>query len=141
MMIQLIEISLIKEMKNNFDLIQVMYPDLSFETYERMLHEMLPNQYFQLIAIQNNQKIGLTGFWINTKLWSGKYLEIDHFVIAPDFRSSGVGSKMVAYLEEKAKREYCKMITLDAYTNNFKAHKFFYNQGFIPKGFHFLKEI
>ena len=141
MMIQLIEISLIKEMKNNFDLIQVMYPDLSFETYERMLQEMLPNQYFQLIAIQNNQKIGLTGFWINTKLWSGKYLEIDHFVIAPDFRSSGVGSKMVAYLEEKAKREYCKMITLDAYTNNFKAHKFFYNQGFIPKGFHFLKEI
>jgi len=140
-MIQLIEISLIKEMKNNFDLIQVMYPDLSFETYERMLQEMLPNQYFQLIAIQNNQKIGLTGFWINTKLWSGKYLEIDHFVIAPDFRSSGVGSKMVAYLEEKAKREYCKMITLDAYTNNFKAHKFFYNQGFIPKGFHFLKEI
>ena len=140
-MIQLIEISSIKEMKNNFDLIQVMYPDLSFETYERMLQEMLPNQYFQLIAIQNNQKIGLTGFWINTKLWSGKYLEIDHFVIAPDFRSSGVGSKMVAYLEEKAKREYCKMITLDAYTNNFKAHKFFYNQGFIPKGFHFLKEI
>ena len=141
MMIPLIEISLINEMKNNFDLIQVMYPDLSFETYERMLQEMLPNQYFQLIAIQNNQKIGLTGFWINTKLWSGKYLEIDHFVIAPDFRSSGVGSKMVAYLEEKAKREYCKMITLDAYTNNFKAHKFFYNQGFIPKGFHFLKEI
>jgi hypothetical protein len=30
------------------------------------------------------------------------------------------------------------MIVLDAYTGNY-AQSFYYNQGFVPKGFHFLK--
>ena len=40
---------------------------------------------------------------------------------------------------EIAKNEGCSMLALDSYTSNFKAHKFFYNQGFAPKGFHFIK--
>jgi hypothetical protein len=42
------------------------------------------------------------------------------------------------YLAEKAKQEECSMVSLDSYTSNFKAHKFFYNEGFAPKGFHFI---
>ncbi|MEY4793015.1 MAG: hypothetical protein RIT34_1824, partial [Bacteroidota bacterium] len=42
-------------------------------------------------------------------------------------------------LEQKAIDESCNMLALDSYTSNFKAHKFFYNQGYGPKGFHFVK--
>ena len=131
----------VEEMLAQIEVIRHLYPKFTLEKYESYLKDMIPHNYKQVAVFEANICVGISGFWSGVKLWSGKYLEIDHFVIAPDFRSSGVGSKMVAYLEEKAKREYCKMITLDAYTNNFKAHKFFYNQGFIPKGFHFLKEI
>jgi hypothetical protein len=31
------------------------------------------------------------------------------------------------------------MIVLDAFTGNFTAHRFYYNQGYGPKGFHFVK--
>ena len=34
--------------------------------------------------------------------------------------------------------EQCTMLALDSYTTNFKAHKFFYGQGFAPRGFHFI---
>ena len=56
-------------------------------------------------------------------------------------------SQLVKYLaparklrEKKiAKENDSTMIVLDAFTGNFKAHRFYYNQGFSPKGFHFVK--
>jgi hypothetical protein len=38
-----------------------------------------------------------------------------------------------------AKETGFTMIVLDAFTGNFTAHRFYYNQGYVPKGFHFLK--
>ena len=32
-------------------------------------------------------------------------------------------------------------IVLDAFSTNFSAHKFYYNHGYVPKGFHFVKFI
>jgi hypothetical protein len=48
---------------------------------------------------------------------------------------------MTDYIDIKAKEEKCSMIVLDAYTENFTAHRFYYNQGYVPRGFHFLKII
>ena len=46
---------------------------------------------------------------------------------------------MTDYIEKKAIDTACNGIVLDAFTQNFKAHRFYYNQGFSPKGFHFVK--
>jgi hypothetical protein len=35
----------------------------------------------------------------------------------------------------------CSCIVLDAFTGNFPAHRFYYNQGYEPRGFHFIKTI
>ena len=83
--------------------------------------------------------IGISGLWSGTKLWSGKYLEIDNFIVHPDHRKKGVGKMMTDYIDAKAKETGCTMIVLDAFTGNFAAHRFYYNQGYAPKGFHFLK--
>jgi ribosomal protein S18 acetylase RimI-like enzyme len=85
--------------------------------------------------------MGLAGFWIGTKLWCGKYLELDNVVVHADFRSKGIGSIMTKYLNQKAIDEDCNMIALDAYTTNFGAQKFYMNHGFVPKGFHFVKYL
>ena len=81
----------------------------------------------------------MAGFWIGTKLWSGKYLELDNVVVHQDFRSQKIGSIMTNYLNQKAIAENCNMIVLDAFTTNFGAHKFYMNHGYVPKGFHFVK--
>jgi ribosomal protein S18 acetylase RimI-like enzyme len=100
---------------------------------------MLPNNYKQIIVVENGITVGLAGFWIGTKLWSGKYLEMDNVLVHEDFRSNGIGSIMTNYLNQKAIDEDCKMIVLDAFSTNFGAHKFYMNHGFVPKGFHFIK--
>jgi ribosomal protein S18 acetylase RimI-like enzyme len=136
---QVIELGTKTEMMEQFPLIQQLYPDYTLEKYADLLAAMLPNNYKQLIVVENGKTIGLAGFWIGTKLWSGKYLEMDNVVVHEDFRSNGIGSIMTNYLNQKAIDEDCKMIVLDAFSTNFGAHKFYMNHGFVPKGFHFIK--
>ena len=135
------ELKDINQMLEQFPIIQELYPDMSLITYQNYLTEMLPNSYGMVIIQENNQTIGLSGFWINTKLWCGKYLELDNVIVSEKHRSKGVGQLISNFLEDKAKEKNCSLLALDAYTTNFPAHKFYYNQGFVPKGFHFIKSI
>jgi GNAT superfamily N-acetyltransferase len=137
----IIELNDIAQMLDQHILIQELYPEMSFSTYQNYLTAMLPNSYGMVIVQENNQTIGLSGFWINTKLWCGKYLELDNVIVAQQHRSKGVGQLISDFLEKKAKECNCKIMALDAYTSNFAAHKFYYNQGFVPKGFHFIKSM
>lgn len=121
------------------DIVRELYPDLTLEYYSEMLENMLPKNYFQIGIFENEECIAISGYWLGTKLWCGKYLELDNVVVKSSKRGSGAGKLIQAYLEEKAKAMNCNIMVLDAYANNYKAHRFYYNQGYAPKGFHFVK--
>jgi len=128
-----------EEMLGVFPVLQELYPSLTFEQYSIELNLMLPNNaYGQVAAFDKEVCAGVTGVWIGYKLWCGKYLEIDNFVVAKAYRSQGIGKAIIDFLKQKAIEENCSMVALDSYTTNFKAHKLFYNEGFGPKGFHFI---
>ena len=114
---------------------------MTIEKYKEYLTQMLPHNYKQLAVFEKEVCIGITGFWNGVKLWSGSYLEIDNFVVHPDYRKKGIGKLMTDYIDAKAHELGSTMIVLDAYVENFTAHKFYYNQGFVPRGYHFLKII
>lgn len=123
----------------NIEVMRFLYPTFTIEKYEAYLKEMIPHNYKQVAVFDNEICVAVSGFWTGTKLWSGKYIEIDNFIVHPEHRSKGLGKMMTDYIDNKAKEIGCTMIVLDAYTGNFTAHRFYYNQGFVPKGFHFLK--
>jgi GNAT superfamily N-acetyltransferase len=127
------------QMLAHLDVLQELYPSLTYEQYNQELELMLPHNYGQLAVYEESRCIAICGFWIGNKLWIGKYLELDNIVVCAGHRSKGVGDLIFTTLEQKGKEEQCNMLALDSYTTNFKAHKFFYNQGFAPKGFHFIK--
>lgn len=127
-----------EEMLANLCVLQEVYPSLTLEEYSRELDEMLPHRYGQVGVFEGNQCLGVSGYWLGTKLWCGKYLELDNVVVAEAHRSKGVGKLIFDYLLEKGQREGVTMLALDSYTSNFKAHKFFYNEGYAPCGFHFI---
>lgn len=133
------ELHTLEEMLPHFNVVQFLYPKMKIEQYESHLNQMIPHNYAQLAVFEGNTCLGLTGFWTGIKLWSGKYIEIDNFIVHPDYREKGVGKAMTDYLDQKARSLNCTMIVLDAFTGNFKAHRFYYNQGYSPKGFHFVK--
>ncbi len=128
-----------EEMLKYLPVLNELYPSLSLEAYSQELDEMIPCRYGQVAVFDEEECIAICGFWIGNKLWIGKYLELDNIVVRASHRNQGVGKLMFDFLERKATEQQCKMLALDSYTNNFSAHKFFYNQGYGPKGFHFVK--
>lgn len=136
-----IELTTIEEMSAQIDIIRFAYPKISEEKYSSYLQDMIPHNYTQIAIFQNEKCIGLTGCWSGTKLWSGKYLEIDNFIVHPEHRSQGIGKMLTDFVNQKAIDANCTMIVLDAYTGNFTAHKFYYNQGYNPRGLHFIKTL
>lgn len=123
------------------EIIRYSYPKISEEKYKSYLEAMIPHNYTQIAIFQNEKCVGLTGLWSGTKLWSGKYLEIDNFIVHPEHRSQGIGKMLTDFVNQKAIDLGCTMIVLDAYTANFTAHRFYYNQGYNPRGFHFVKTL
>lgn len=133
------ELTTLQEMLDQFETMQHLYPKLTLKKYKSYLEEMVQHHYTQIAVFENEKCIGISGCWFGTKLWSGKYLEIDNFIVHPNHRKKGVGKLLTDFVNQKAVGLGCTNIVLDAYTHSFEAHRFYYNQGFGPKGFHFVK--
>ncbi|QBN20632.1 GNAT family N-acetyltransferase [Flavobacterium nackdongense] len=141
MILKTVELTTIEEMFAQIGIIRHLYPNISEEKYKAYLKSMIPHNYIQIAIFEKEVCVGLTGLWYGIKLWSGKYLEIDNFIVHPDHRSKGIGKMLTDYVNQKATDLDCTMIVLDAYTQNFTAHRFYYNQGYNPRGFHFIKTL
>lgn len=135
------ELHTLPEMLQHISLVQQLQSSLTLEEYKTMLPQMINNGYFQVAVFDNEKCIGISGIWINTKLYSGKYLEMDNVVIDANYRSQGIGKLLCDWCINKAKENNCKTVMLDAYLENEKAHAFYEREGFTKRGYHFLKTI
>lgn len=131
----------LEEMLPHYELITQLTPKITFEKYEAFLKEMVPHNYFQVVAIVNGITVGVSGFWIATKIYIGKYLEVDNFVVDANFRSMKIGQQLLQWMEQEAIQNECKAMMLDAYLENTEAHKFYENAAFKATGFHFVKKM
>ncbi|ALI99126.1 GNAT family N-acetyltransferase [Rufibacter tibetensis] len=138
---QVREITALPEMLQQFPLIQVLNPNMDLARYELLLHQMLPLRYRMVGVFDKSICVGLSGFWLGTKLYSGKYLEVDNFVVDERYRSKGIGKLLLDWLTQEASQNHCETMMLDAYVGNNAAHKFYFREGFVIKGFHFLKRL
>ena len=138
---EILELTTLEDMLGTYEVLTELYPSRSLEQYREELRFMIQHNYSQIAVLEQQVFVGVSGLWLGNKLWCGKYLEIDNIVVSEKTRSKGVGKMMVDFIEKKARELGCNMVALDSYTTNFKAHKFFYNQGFTPKGFHFIQVL
>lgn len=129
-----------EELVSNYKVIKQLY-DATFtlEKYCSLLPDMISKGYTQITLYEEEKLIAVSGYWLSTKLYTGKYLEIDNFIVDSAYQSKGIGKQLIAEIEKIAIKNEAKAIVLDAFTTNFDAQKFYFNQGYVPKGFHFVK--
>lgn len=124
-------------------LLGILNPDAAPAVMRARLDEILrehPN-YRLAGAFADGHLAGVGGAWIATRIWCGRYLEIDNLVVDPGFRSSGVGTRLITYFESIARESDCRVLTMDAYTFNHGSHRLYHRLGFEIWGFHFIKPI
>jgi ribosomal protein S18 acetylase RimI-like enzyme len=109
---------------------------------ERLETILRDHPHYQLVgAFVGGRLAGVCGAWIATKIWCGRYLEIDNLVVDPELRSSGVGTRLIRHFEEVARQNDCTILVLDSYTSNHASHRLYHRLGFEIWGFHFIKPI
>ena len=107
---------------------------------ERVLE--MAQQNYECIGIYHEKKlIGICGMWFQTRHYAGKSMEIDHVIIDDAHRNNGIGSLLMEFVYAYAKKKSCNWVELNTYVHNFPSHKFYNNQGFVAKGYHFVKEL
>lgn len=105
------------------------------------LQEMTQQNYECLGIYDEEKLIGTCGLWFQTRHYAGKSMEMDHVIIDDTYRSNGIGKMLIEYVSDYAKKKSCNWVELNSYVHNFPSHKFFYSQGFVAKGYHFVKEL
>ena len=129
------------EMLPHFPLIRQLSPGVTEERYSHLLNDMLAHGYRMVAVYEDADCVGISGIWVATKIYSGRYLEMDNVVVADTHRSKGIGKLLTDFIEKLALAEGCEMIMLDAYLENEKAHAFYEREGFTKRGYHFLKRL
>lgn len=124
-----------------YPLIRQLNSAVTEDRYAQLLDDMVAHGYRMLVVMQGDTCVGLSGIWVISKLYSGKYMEMDNVVVSESHRSQGIGKVMVDYLEALARQEGCETMMLDAYLENEKAHAFYEREGFLKRGYHFLKKL
>jgi GNAT superfamily N-acetyltransferase len=124
-------------------LLHMLNPNCQKEELYNRCADILKNHphYFMIGAFIENQMVGLAGVWIATKIWCGKYLEIDHLVTHLDYRNKGIATKMMDHLEKIAVDHQCNITVLDSYTANFESHRLYHKKHYEIWGFHFIKKL
>ncbi|CAM3451696.1 GNAT family N-acetyltransferase [Aequorivita lipolytica] len=128
-----------------FSIIPLLQKLGNYSVSEALLKERLQEmtqQNYECLGIFDAEKlIGTCGLWFQTRHYAGKSVEMDHVIIDDAYRSHGIGKMLIEFISDYAKKKSCNWVELNSYVHNFPSHKFFYNQGFVAKGYHFVKEL
>lgn len=109
---------------------------------DRLQVVLADHSHYELIgAFSGETLVGVAGAWIATKIWCGRYLEIDNLVVDPANRSSGIGTLLIEHLETIARQRDCQVMVLDSYAANYSSHRLYHRLGFEIWSFHFIKPI
>jgi len=124
-------------------ILAVMNPETPLAMISSRLASLIEDHshYHLFGAFAAGEMLGVAGAWLATKIWCGRYLEIDNLVVSPEARSRGVGTRLIAHLETLALESGCNVITLDSYTSNQPSHRLYHRLGFEIWGFHFIKPM
>jgi len=130
------------DMLSMYPLLQQRYPTMERVEFVTLLEEMRSNGY-KAIAAENeqNELVGVSGFWINCQFYNKRTLRIDNFIIDAEHQNQGIGRAMLAWMEDFARGADCQSVILDSYVTNETAHRFYFREGFAIKCLHFSKKI
>lgn len=119
-------------------LLRQLYPDLSTEVLTSRLEEIKYLNWACVGVFSGINLVGMSGYWINTRLYCGTYLYIDHFIVDAELRVRGVGTLLMQELKDIAVRNHCSHICLDTFTGNSQAQYFWAKNRFDIVGFHYV---
>lgn len=127
------------------------YLELFLELYDKRkgtesilsdLEDMFTNyHYVLLVAVVEGKPAGICGISFNKLIYSGKFIQLSNLFVRPEYRKSGIASKLIHKVRNIAKTNEIEKIMLDSYVSNFDSHKTYFREGFHLDAFHFALRL
>lgn len=132
-----------------------------FDAVAHLLHQLWPDKQLDLARLRTvfdraitsdsqvylcatigRDVVGFGSLTLKNNLWHEGYLgHIDELVVDSKYRSQGIGTRLLAYIEITARRRGCRRIELESSTQRTRAHKFYEQHGFASRALLFSKAI
>ena len=120
---------------------RLMNHQFSDEILQHRFEEMFSQNYECHGIFLDGKLIGVFGLWFMTRHYAGRSCEPDHIYISEEHQGKGIGKKLFEYIYALAAERGCETSELNSYVSNYRSHKFYLNEGYVIKGYHFLKSL
>ena len=139
--VDIIECKTDEEIRNTFEVMHQLRPHLNEHEYLPVVREIESQGGRLIAAVDEDTVVGCSLFRQETRLFTGPMIYIDDLVTDENIRSRGVGSALIDWIENYAKQQSVKTITLDSGVQRSFAHKFYFRKGFTVTSFNFKKPV
>src|SRR5882757_3205735 len=92
-----------EQMRIILPLVRQLNPGIPEHTLAERLQQMIAGGYQCVGAFDSNELIAIAGVWMNTRLYCGRFLEVDNFVVDEKYRRASVGRKLMDWIEQYGK--------------------------------------
>lgn len=109
---------------------QLGYPTDAATTSHRLKVLMAPEEHVVLVAVLGETVAGWGHGFVRTSLLDAPYLEIGGLVVGKGFRGQRIGHRLLAALEDTARRLGCTTVSVRSNVIRERAHHFYTTQGY-----------
>lgn len=117
-------------------------PHLTAEDFAAVYEEGHPQGLrFTAVYDEDDRCVAVAGWRLVATTVALRKLYVDDLVTAPAQRGRGFGAALLAELQRRAREAGCSVLDLDSGAEREDAHRFYFREGLVIRGFHFLRRL
>lgn len=130
------------DLEASFPVMQELRPHLQESAaYIAQVMRQHTQGYRLLAAWHDGIIVGLAGYRLLENLIYGRFVYVDDLVVSASLHRSGVGEQLLHAARQQAVAAQCTHFVLDTGLNNALAQRFYFRQGLLARGMHFVEPL
>jgi GNAT superfamily N-acetyltransferase len=126
----------------SFSVMKELRPQLSDRaTYTAQIAQQRTQGYRLLAAWRDGAIVGLAGYRLQDNLLYGRFIYVDDLVVTALLHRSRLGERLLQAARQQALALHCKHFVLDTGLHMALAQRFYFRQGLLAKGMHFVEQL
>ncbi len=140
--VNLVALSRRAELERCFALMKLLRPSLvSAPLFADQITRQFQQGYQLLGAVHGGAVVGLIGFREVENLLYGRFIYVDDLVVDTEVRHLGLGASLLEAVRADAVNRECAHLVLDTGLHMPLAQRFYYREGMLARGMHFVQPI
>lgn len=126
----------------SFSVMQELRPHLSDRAaYAEQIARQRTQGYRLLAAWRDGAIVGLAGYRLQDNLLYGRFIYVDDLVVTASLHRARLGERLLRAARQQAVALGCRHFVLDTGLHMALAQRFYFRQGLLAKGLHFVEPL